>query len=46
MREPLKIFSLRLCKEQRVQAKTLVLLTHVEHAPTRISMAVTVAAPA
>ena len=33
--EPLKVLSLRLCKEQRVQDEALVILTHVVHAPTR-----------
>jgi len=33
--EPLKILSLRLRKEQRVQDKALIFLPHVVHAPTR-----------
>src|SRR5271165_4420377 len=33
--EPLKILSLRLRKEQRIQDQALILLTYVVHAPTR-----------
>src|ERR1700689_4226829 len=35
VQEPLKILALCLRKEQRIQDKTLVLLTHVIHAPPR-----------